>query len=188
MSSPWTPELLSPRARNLLKREAKSSNVIDDGFASALTTFNQAGQADSVGAGDDVAASMRAEISAALDKLDAVVVKVLSERKSAEASATKWITIGGVVVVLLVILAAAAPLFTDAGILPSVFSSLSVGGLLILLYSPVRERLAIANDRSNLLLMTQGFRLRFATANTVEQLQALGQELANSLKFTGPDN
>ena len=186
MAVPWSPELLSVRARHLLAHEASNSNIIDDGFSSALTTFNQPEQAIDVEAGDDIAASMRAEIAKALDKLDAVVAQVLSERTAAEKSATTWITIGGLVIVLFVILAAVAPLFTDAGILPSVFSSLSVGGLLILLYSPVRERLTIANDRSNLLLMTQGFRLRFATANTVEQLQALGQELADSLKFTNP--
>ena len=187
MPLPWSNTYLSPRTKNLLQKISDRFEVIDDGFSRAITTFNQMGHANAEEAGDDVATSMRAEIEKALDKMDAVVDQVLNERAEAEKSATTWITIGGAVIVMLVLIAAIAPLITEAGVLPSVFSSLSVDGLLILLYSPVRERMSIANDRSNLLLMTQVFRLRFVTANTVEQLQDLGQELANSLKFAEPD-
>lgn len=188
MTASWPPNLLSPSARNVLQRKAEQSNVIDDGFLSTVTTFNKAGSGAVPEIGGDIAANMRLEIAKTLDKLDQVVAQVLEEREVAEISATRWVTVGGVMIVLLVLLSALVPLFTEATVFPSIFSSLSVGGLLILLYSPVRERLNIANDRSNLLLMTQGFRLRFVVANTVEQLQALGQELVAALKISSGEN
>lgn len=188
MTNAWSTNFLSSRARYSLERKVERSKVIDDGFSSTFTTFNRASH-DNVGEVDEnIVATMRAEIANALDKLDVVVAQVLEERKTAEKSAAMWITVGGAVVVLLVLIAAISPFFTEAGVLSSVFSSLSVGGLLMLLYSPVRERMNIANDRSNLLLMTQGFRLRFAMSNTVEQLQVLGRELTAALKVSNKEN
>lgn len=178
---------LSNTARRQIVEETQSQKVIDDSFMSTFTPFS-AGDAvdvDEFGAptGEDGVEAMRREIARALDRLEAAVAKVLADRAVAEQAASNYIAIGGVVIVLLIFAAVLATIFLEGQVLPSIFSSISIGGLLFLVYSPVRERLAIANDRANLALTVHGFRIRFATAETAAQLRELGQELAAAVAF-----
>ena len=176
-------EYLSAASRETLVDVAKDEKVLDDAFVSTFTTFRSVGGDDSSTLKDEAVVQMRIEIAKALDRLEKIVIKVLKERKQAEASAMTWIKIGGAVIVFLVIAAAIAPFVTNQQFFTSLFSTLSVGGLLLLLYSPVRETLAIANDRSNLILMVNGFRLQFAAASSVEELQGLASELTAALQL-----
>ena len=176
-------EYLSDASRAVLSSLAKDERVLDDDFVSTFTPFSSGDGNAPPTFPDDAIVGMRTEIAKALDKLDGTVDEVLKERKQTEVSAMMWIKIGGSVIVLLVVAAVVAPFITDQQVLASVFSTLSVGGLLLLLYSPVRETVTIANDRSNLMLMVQGFRLRFAAANSVVDLQELASELTAALQF-----
>lgn len=181
---------LSNTARRQIVEETRSQKVIDDSFTSTFTPFSagDAAGADEVGTptGDEGLGAMRREIARALDRLEAVVAKVLADRAVAEQAASKWIAIGGGVILLMIVAAVLTPLVAEGQVLPSIFSSISAGGLLLLVYSPVRERLAIANDRANLTLMVHGFRIRFATAETAAEFRELGQELAEAFAFRQP--
>ncbi|MBG6206253.1 hypothetical protein IWQ49_000900 [Labrenzia sp. EL_126] len=176
-------EYLSANARKQLSSTASDNSVISDGFVSTFTPFSRTESEQPSSQSNEVVASMRDEIANALDRLDVIVGEVLEERKRAEKAAFTWIMIGGAATIILVIAAVLSPFLAKQQVLSSVFSSLSIGGLLLLLYSPVRETLTIANDRSNLILMVQGFRLRFAAADSVEQLQELASELTATLQF-----
>lgn len=178
--------LLSSDARALVLHEASMSRMIDDSFVSTFTPFSRQEEGSRIGMGktDAPTKEMRLEISQALDRLDTVIEKVLKDREQAEAAAATWIFGVGIVVVLLVLAAAFAPVFSEGRVLPSIFSSLSVVGLLYLLYFPVQRRLSIANDRTNLMLTGTTFRLRFATARTEEQVRELGRELTSALRVS----
>ena len=188
MLSSLPAEYLSAASRERLASAAKDEMVLDDGFVRTFTPFSTAEDTDVVIPSDETIAAMRAEIVKALDRLDRIVVKVLQDRKQAEKSAMTWIAIGGGLVVSLVVAAVIAPFVIGKQIPASIFSTLPVAGLTLLLYSPVRKTLNIANDRANLILMVQGFRLQFAVADTIEQLQELASELTAALRLTSRED
>lgn len=188
MSRQRPAELLSEEATRILLRESAAGKVIEG--VDLAGTRTAAGR---VGARADDAeelARVRQQVSAALDRLDVVIEKVLDERKNAEADANRWITIVGLLVVILVLASAVAPFLNiepKGGVLSAVFSSLSVAALLYMLYSPVQKRLSIADDRSNLVLMSTAYRLRFATARTYSDYADLARELTEALRITRQD-
>lgn len=126
-------EYLSAASKERLVSAAKDEIVLDAGFVSTFTPFSTAENPDVAIPSDETVAAMRAEIVKALDRLDRIVVKVLQDRKQAEESAMTWITIGGGVVVCLVIAAVIVPFVIGKQVLASIFSTLSVGGLILLL-------------------------------------------------------
>lgn len=190
MSRQSPAELLSDETKRILFRESAAAKVMDfEVPAAGRTRAEHAASASASDESNDLA-TIRQQVSAALDRLDIVIERVLEERKTAEAEANRWITIVGMVVVFLVLLSAAAPFVNvepKGGVLASVFSALSVAALLYMLYSPVQKRLSIADDRSNLVLMSTAFRLRFATARNYDDYADLARELTQALRVTRQD-
>ena len=188
MSRQRPAELLSEEAKRILLRESAAGKVIEGvDLAEPRTTARRVGA--SADDGEDLA-RVRQQVSAALDRLDVVIEKVLDERKTAESDANRWITIVGLLVVVLVLASAVAPFLNiepKGGVLSAVFSSLSVAALLYMLYSPVQKRLSIADDRSNLILMSTAYRLRFATARTYSDYADLARELTEALRISRQD-
>ncbi|NQV99863.1 MAG: hypothetical protein HQ483_09220 [Rhodospirillales bacterium] len=187
MKFPNLTKFMTQETRVLLLQEIETAKVVDDALTSAVTQFNRKEESveSDTGLTTDETFVLKAEISKALDRLDSAIENVLKDREKAEAAVGNWILVVGIVIVVLTLAAAVSPFFGQGkSVLPSVFTSLSVGGLVYLLFSPVQKRLRIADDRSNLVLSATTFRLRFATAQTPDELRELGRELGNVIRFS----
>jgi hypothetical protein len=117
--------------------------------------------------GSDIAA-LKGEVSSALDALKQRINAVLTERKADEQAAKRWILFIGVFLVLLIVASIALQGFAKGTTtwLGTLFSGLSVAGLLYLLYSPVQRIMAIANDRATLQLIPMAYRIRIVVETT----------------------
>src|SRR5207248_2437217 len=129
------------------------------------------------------------EVYKALDNLEQRIGSVLSERKAAEVAAKRWILFIGVFLVLLIV-ASIVVQFTNSEVkswITTLFSSLSVAGLLYLLYSPVQRIMSIANDRATLRLIPMAFRVRVIAATTNDELRSIAKELFDALQRVEKD-
>jgi hypothetical protein len=197
-------EDLSLEARTALAKHNRTNPAVDDALLARITGFRRgkrvpdetdpaSGTPDSTKTELDqrAFASLKAQVLDGLERLEEGVRLVLRERRDDERAAKRWIFIVGIIVIALILMSLAAPFVLEdsASIwVTGLLSSLSVGGLLYLLYSPVQRTMAIANDRMNLQLIPMTVRVRLLAATTVEEIRAQADDLHEALRSIEKDD
>jgi hypothetical protein len=179
-------EALSPSASGALARSVRKNPPISPRVAARVTTFNREGErAATLGEGSqDDFEGLKVELNEVVATLERSVDVVLAERRKDEEHAKLWIYLIGVLLVALVLISIAFQALNVGdkdGWLTTLFTGASTTGLLFMLYSPMQRAMSVANDRASLRMIPITFRMRVLTANTVDELKALTNELAVAL-------
>jgi hypothetical protein len=164
---------------DVLSLEAKARLVEAEPLAKVYAQIGGFNRESGTAEGD--VTLLRSNLQNALDGLEETISIVLAERKADEIRAKRWIFVVGTFLILLIVSSIVLQIVSKDVWTSALFSSLSVAGLLYMLYSPVQQIMVIANDRVGLQLIPMAFRVRAVVASTRDDLRQIGADLSNAL-------